>query len=56
MTLPHSMVATLRAHRQRQVADRLRAGPDWEDLGLIFATPSDRTPNSISERSFVVTS
>ena len=38
VALPESMVSVLRAHRQQQVADRLRAGPTWADQNLIFAT------------------
>ncbi len=36
--LPRSAVETLRAHRTRQAAERLAAGPVWEDNGLVFAT------------------
>ena len=38
--LPRVCVEALRAHRQRQAADRAQAWPDWEDHGLVF--PSRR--------------
>ena len=38
--LPPVCVEALRAHRQRQAADRAQAWPDWEDHGLVF--PSRR--------------
>jgi integrase len=31
-------VAALRAHRARQLEERLAAGPLWEDIGLVFTT------------------
>ncbi len=36
--LPHSLVATLRAHRARQAAERLAVREQWRDHGLIFCT------------------
>jgi integrase len=36
--LPEEAVAALRAHRVRQHEERLAAGPDYADYGLIFAT------------------
>lgn len=36
--LPRSAVETLRAHRSRQAAERLAAGPSWHPTGLVFAT------------------
>jgi integrase len=38
--LPPGCVDALRAHQQRQAADRTQAWPDWEDHGLVF--PSRR--------------
>jgi len=38
LTLPASVVDSLRAHRTRQIEQRLQAGPSWQDLGLVFAT------------------
>ena len=41
--LPASCVAALKAHRARQAAERLHAGPIWEtsplDVDLVFRTP-----------------
>lgn len=42
VTLPESMTGVLREHRHRQLADRLRAGPAWDDKNLIFATNDGR--------------
>jgi integrase len=36
MPLPPVLVAALRAHRARQLAERLAAGPAWQDWGLVF--------------------
>ncbi len=36
--LPRSTVETLRAHRTRQLSERLAAGPAWQDRGLVFST------------------
>ena len=33
-----SAIAALRRHRVVQTAERLRAGPIWQDLDLVFAT------------------
>lgn len=39
VALPRSTIQTLKEHRKRQVADRLKAGPKWKDKqGLIFTT------------------
>jgi integrase len=37
--LPARTVAALRAHRKRQLADRLVVGPDYTDHDLVFAEP-----------------
>jgi integrase len=37
--LPAIVVAALKAHRTRQLKDRLAAGKAWEDSGLVFTTP-----------------
>jgi integrase len=46
LRLPQLAVTALRDHRQRQAADRLKAGMLWQDHDLIFAsaigTPLDR--------------
>src|SRR5215471_9755149 len=45
LALPRRCVEALREHRVRQAADRLAAGPLWQDHGLVFAsaagTPMD---------------
>lgn len=38
ITLPPEAVAALKAHRTRQLAARLAAGPVWSDHDLVFAT------------------
>ena len=39
ITIPPPAVAALRAHRVRQMEERLRAGAAWQDTGLVFTTP-----------------
>ena len=36
IALAGEVVATLRQHRMRQAAERLRAGPAWQDIDLVF--------------------
>ena len=36
LKLPRKVVAALRAHRRRHMAERLRAGDAWQDHGLVF--------------------
>jgi integrase len=36
--VPPPTLAALRAHRRRQKADQLAAGPAWRDSGLVFTT------------------
>lgn len=38
VAMPPSVVAALRAHRARQLRERLAAGERWRDQGLVFAT------------------
>ena len=38
IALPAAAVASLAKHRRRQARERLRAGAEWNDLGLIFST------------------
>jgi integrase len=38
IALPPSAVSALKAHRARQAAERLIAGPLWVDCGLVFPT------------------
>jgi len=37
--MPGVVVTALKAHRTRQLKERLAAGGAWEDSGLIFTTP-----------------
>ena len=38
LALPPVVVRALREHRGRQVEERLAAGEDWQDLGLVFTS------------------
>ena len=38
LQLPQSAVAALKAHKARQAEERLKAGPLWQDHGLVFAS------------------
>jgi len=38
LLLPQKCMTALRAHRTQQLERRLKAGPDWIDSGLVFAT------------------
>ncbi len=38
MRLPAAVVASLREHRRRQLAERLAAGGRWQDADLVFTT------------------
>jgi integrase len=38
LDLHAGLVAALRAHRARQLEERLRAGRDWQDSGLVFTS------------------
>ncbi len=40
LALPAPLVKQLRNHRREQAADRLAAGSAWEDLDLVFCTPT----------------
>lgn len=40
--LPPDLLALLRRHRARQAAERLAAGPVWQDQGLIFTREDGR--------------
>ncbi len=37
LTMPASLVTALRAHRVRQLEERLAAGASWDDRGFVFA-------------------
>ncbi|MDP9074572.1 MAG: site-specific integrase [Actinomycetota bacterium] len=38
LALPRQVAEALRAHRRRQLEERLAAGPNWVDSGLVFTT------------------
>jgi integrase len=38
LDLPAAAVAALKAHRARQLEERLQVGPLWQDSGLVFTT------------------
>jgi integrase len=40
LALPSVIVDALKAHRVRQLEERLAAGGDWQDTGLVFTTPT----------------
>ena len=42
IALPALAVATLKEHRLAQLEARLKAGPAWEDNGLVFTTATGR--------------
>ncbi len=41
-TLPPQLAEALRTHRAEQTAERLRAGSEWSDHGLVFAQPNGK--------------
>lgn len=59
--LPHPLVAELRAHRKRQVAEQLHAGREWTALplgvDLVFRTPFGTAidPDNFKNRTYKVT-
>lgn len=52
--MPAMCVDALRAHRVRQIAERLRAGPAWQSDGYVFTTPlgSPLDARNVIVRSF----
>lgn len=38
LALPSVCLEALKAHRTRQLEERLKAGPKWKDTGLVFVT------------------
>jgi integrase len=42
LALDPATIAALRAHRTRQLAERLAVGPRWQDSGLVFTWPDGR--------------
>ena len=54
IVLPQIAVTALKAHRSRQIEERLFAGPLWEETGLVFTTTIG-TPleaGNVARRSF----
>jgi len=49
---PTGTATALREQRKRQAADRMLAGPAWQDLGLVFYRPTGQPlePTSIARR------
>ncbi|HXG90548.1 MAG TPA: tyrosine-type recombinase/integrase [Vicinamibacterales bacterium] len=39
VTMPNVVVTALKAHRTRQLEERLAAGGEWQDSGLVFTSP-----------------
>jgi len=54
VALPAIAVAALRRHKALQAEERLAAGPDWEERGLVFSTAvgSLIEPGNLLRRSF----
>ena len=54
MTLPALTVEALRLHRLRQSQEKIRLGPAWDDLGLVFANQIGRPieKQNLLRRSF----
>ena len=42
LTIPQTCVTALRAHKVGQAAERLAAGPEWDDQDLVFTTHTGR--------------
>jgi integrase len=42
LMLPEVCITALRKHRTQQLEERLKAGPDWIDTGLVFTTYASR--------------
>lgn len=38
LMLPNACIVALKAHRTKQLEERLKAGADWHDSGLVFST------------------
>lgn len=51
LALPAACVAALKAHKARQAAARLAAGPLWQDTGLVFPDPIGRPWNANTART-----
>jgi integrase len=54
IALPTSAVVALRAHRIRQLEERLALGPAWQDAGLVFSSSigTPLHPSGVRNRSF----
>jgi integrase len=50
VAMPPLVVEALRRHRKAQLEERLRAGPDWKDRGLVVCGPFGEplTPSAVS--------
>jgi integrase len=57
LELPGPVADALRAQRARQREDRMLAGPEWQDHGLVFATAvgTPISPSNMNRRLAVVT-
>ncbi len=42
ISLPRPLVDALRTHRAAQLEERLRAGTEWQDHGLVFTQPNGK--------------
>jgi integrase len=43
LVLPQRAITALRTHRMRQATERLTAGEDWQDHGLVFCHPDGQS-------------
>ncbi len=50
LALPAPLITQLRAYRRHQAAERLAAGPAWEDWDLVFCTPIGMPIDSRDDR------
>jgi integrase len=57
LNLPTPVIEALRSHRNRQRQERLLAGPEWQDHGLVFASAvgTPVAPSNMNRRLQVVT-
>jgi integrase len=42
VALPAEVLTVLKAHRKRQLAERVEHGSEWHDFGLVFAQPNGK--------------
>ena len=50
LALPERCVDVLRRHRAAQAAERLAAGEDWQELGIVLATSRGTEMNAANVR------